>query len=110
MAMTDEERKAYNAMSIQERKRLKFALLPNNKKAKACNVASYDALLTLAKREQEKFHDTFDIHTAMYRVYKQAIAKPAKAKQSKPLYHTVTSNMLVRAMYDTYIPREEKLL
>ena len=64
---------------------------------------------SLLQREQEKFHGTFDIYTAMYRVYKSVIAKPVKAKQSKPLYHTVTSNMLVRAMYDTYIPREEKL-
>lgn len=109
MAMTTEEKRAHDAMSIQERKRLKFALLSSDKKVKACNVASYDILLTLAKREQEKYHGTFDIYTAMYRVYKSVIAKPAKVKQPKPLYHTVTSNMLVRAMYDTYIPRDEKL-
>lgn len=110
MAMTTEEKNAHDAMSVQERKRLKFALLTNEKKAKACNVASYDTLLTLAKREQEKFHGTFDIYTAMYRVYKSVTAKPRKARQSKPMYHTVTSNMLVRAMYDVTIPREEKIL
>ncbi|NLE06751.1 MAG: hypothetical protein GX638_18370 [Crenarchaeota archaeon] len=89
--------------------RQKFDALTEAKKAKACNVASYDVLLTLAKREQEKYHDIFDIRTAMYRIHKQATAKPKKVKQSRPLYHPVTTNMLVRAMYDTYIPRDEKL-
>ena len=81
MAMTIEEKKAYDAMSVEERNRLKFLFLPNEKKAKACNVASYDILLTLAKREQEKFHScNFSIYTAMYRVYKQAIAKSREEK------------------------------
>lgn len=88
----------------------KFVLLTNDKKAKACKCTSFKELLVKASKEQARFHScNFDIHTAMYRVYKNAIAKPKKARQPKPLYHTVTSNMLVCAMYDTYIPRDEKL-
>jgi len=89
----------------------KFLLLTNEKKVKACKVASFKELLAQACKEQARFHScNFDIQTAMYRVYKQAVSKPRKEKVYKPLYHTVTSNMLVRSMYDTYIPREEKLL
>ena len=88
----------------------KFALLTNEKKAKACKCTSFKELLVKASEEQARFKScNFDIYTAMYRVYRQAIAKPKKARQPKSLYHTVTSNMLVRAMYDTYIPRDEKL-
>ena len=90
--------------------RQKFDALTDKAKVKACKCASFQELLERASREQAKFHScNFTIQTAMYRVHKQAIAKPKKAKQSRPLYHTVTSNMLVRAMYDTYIPRDEKL-
>lgn len=88
----------------------KFALLTNEKKVKACKVASFKELLVKASEEQARFHSCdFDIYTAMYRVYRKAIAKPRKARQSKPLYQPVTTNMLVCAMYDTYIPRDEKL-
>jgi len=91
--------------------RQKFDALTEAKKAKACKLDSFQELLVKASEEQARFKScNFDIYTAMYRVHKQAIAKPKKAKQPKPLYHPVTTNMLVRAMYDTYIPREEKLL
>ena len=91
--------------------REKFDALTDAKKVKACKCASFQELLVKASNEQARFHScNFDIRTAMYRVHKQAVSKPKKAKQPKPLYHTVTSNMLVRAMYDTYIPREEKIL
>ena len=90
--------------------RIKFDALTDKAKAKACKCASFQELLKLASEEQARFHScNFTIQTAMYRVHKQAIAKPRKAKQPKPLYHPVTQNMLVRAMYDTYIPRDEKL-
>jgi hypothetical protein len=88
----------------------KFALLTNEKKAKACKLDSFQRLLVKASEEQARFKScNFDIYTAMYRVYRKAIAKPKKVKQPKPLYQPVTTNMLVRAMYDTYIPRDEKL-
>lgn len=88
----------------------KFVLLTNDKKVKACKLASFQELLVKASEEQARFKScNFDIYTAMYRVYRQAIAKPKKVKQPKPLYQPVTTNMLVRAMYDTYIPRDEKL-
>lgn len=90
--------------------REKFDVLTDVKKAKACKCASFQELLVKASEEQAKFHScNFDVYTAMYRIHKRAIAKPRKAKQPKPLYHPVTTNMLVRAMYDTYIPRDEKL-
>lgn len=90
--------------------RVKFDALNEKQKAKACKLASFQELLVKASEEQARFHScNFTIQTAMYRVHKQAIARPKKPRQSKPLYHPVTQNMLVRAMYDTYIPWDEKL-
>lgn len=90
--------------------RQKFDALTDKAKVKACKLASFQELLVKASEEQARFKScNFDIYTAMYRVHRQAIAKPRTPRQPKPLYHPVTTNMLVRAMYDTYIPRDEKL-
>ena len=90
--------------------REKFDVLTDVKKAKACKLSSFQELLKKASEEQARFHScNFDVYTAMYRVHKQSIAKPAKVKQPKPLYHPVTHNMLIQAMNNDYIPRDEKL-
>ena len=90
--------------------REKFDALNEKQKAKACKCNDYKELVKKACNERDKFNNLFDMQTAMYRIHKQAIAKPRKPRQRKPLYHPVTTNMLVRAMYDTYIPRDEKLV
>lgn len=90
--------------------RKKFDALNEKQKAKACKCNDYKELVRKACTERDKFNNVFDVYTAMYRIHKQAIARPKKPRQRKPLYHPVTTNMLIRAMYDTYIPRDEKLI
>ena len=88
----------------------KFLELSDKRKVTACHAKDYKELVFLACKEQAKFNGLLDLQQAMYRLHKQAIAKPKAKKAVKPVYHTVTSNMLVRAMYDIHIPWDEKLV